>query len=264
MSISIFNYKDYKQFLRKATAVRGQLSRLATAAGCHPSYLSQAVHNKVHLTPDQTLGIARHLNLSENETDFFLALVDHARAGTKELRSLLERKMHELRAKHENITHRLRRTELDVARNQAFYFSKWIWSAVHVLTAIPDFQSTTAIGERLGMSRNRALALLTELERSGFVRREEGRWKYSGGELHLPHHSPYVVQHHSNWRGQAILNAQLAGPDNIHFTGVYALSKADVAVLKEKMLKLLEEISQTVAPSSEEEAVCILCDFFTV
>jgi uncharacterized protein (TIGR02147 family) len=267
MQLNIYHYTDYKKFLKAIVSNRGSqrglLTRLAKAARCHPSYLSQAMHSNVQLTPDQAYAIALYLNFSEDEQDYFLNLLEQERAGTQELKRRIQKKMEHLQSQKENLTERLKRPALAVTEKQAFYFSNWIWTAVHVLVSIPAYQNASALAERLGMTEKKVLGFLQQLEGAGFVTRSGGVWKHASGELHLSKHNPFVVAHHNHWRQQAVLDAQNTESKGIHFTGVYALSKRDLEILRDKMLKLLDEITQTVTPSPEEEVACINCDFFS-
>ncbi|MFX6794117.1 hypothetical protein ABTH15_20060, partial [Acinetobacter baumannii] len=77
--------KDYKQFLLLQVAAHageyGYKSKLAVAAGCQKSFFSQVLNAHVHRTPEHALGLARFWKLNRLERDYFLELVNHARAG---------------------------------------------------------------------------------------------------------------------------------------------------------------------------------------
>ena len=86
-----------ERFLSENGGVRAIRSKMAAAAGCQLSYLSQAIARKVQLTPDQGYGIAKFLRLSEVEIEYFMQLVLLKRAGTREHRAYLQNKLIEFK-----------------------------------------------------------------------------------------------------------------------------------------------------------------------
>jgi uncharacterized protein (TIGR02147 family) len=268
MDISVVNYKDYKKFLREYISgtkpQRGIISRLAQAANCQPSYLSQVLNSHVHLTPDQALAMGEFLNLSSLELDFFLLLVDHARSGSSKLKKRLESKIEEIKSKNEDLSQRLSRPKVELTENQAVYYSSWLWAALHVLVDIPQFQSTTAIAKKMRIEESAALSCLERLEQMGFIKREQGHWKHSGVEIHLPKESPLISMHHNNWRQLGVLKSQQHIESDLHFTGVYAIGAADFEKIKELILKNLMQVTKMAGTSPSEKLVCINHDFFEV
>ena len=59
---NVFEFLDYRKFLtaviEKQSRTKGFRALLASGAGCQRTYLSMALHGKVHLTPEHALGIA--------------------------------------------------------------------------------------------------------------------------------------------------------------------------------------------------------------
>jgi len=64
---SLFSSENYKAYLKSVLdgpgKERGYQSRLAEAAGCQRSYLSQVVHSTPHLTPEHAMGMAQFWKL---------------------------------------------------------------------------------------------------------------------------------------------------------------------------------------------------------
>jgi hypothetical protein len=69
---------------------------------------------------------------------------------------------------------------------------------------------------------------------------------------------------HSNWRYRAIRDLSEGGADSIHFTSVYAISRADAEKMKEIIAAAIVKQKDLAAPSREEEIFCFNCDFFRV
>src|SRR5688500_3877864 len=112
----LFDCDSPLQFLkRQIDANQGVFrykSRLAEAAGCQRSYLSQVLAKKALLSPEQAMGLADFWGLSSREADFFLMLVLHERAGTARLRGKLAQKLEGLRQEGSTLSGRLKEIEL--------------------------------------------------------------------------------------------------------------------------------------------------------
>lgn len=264
--LSIYNFKDYKKFIKSyvdsVSPQRGLMRKLAEAANCHPSYLTQALNSKVQLTPDHALGIAEYIDLSAPERDYFLLMVDHSRSSRPTLRTMYEQKMNELKAKQEKIGERLQRVQPSNIEALSKYYSTWHMSAIHILSSVPEFQKLDVLMEKLNLKRAQCEKYLQQLEEMGLVIHRQGLWQHSGTQLHVPDDSHFVNLHHNNWRQQAVLDSQQPQNGSIHFTGVYSISKTDYEVLKGVVLKSIESINKISTASGMEEGVVFCCDLF--
>src|SRR4051794_16485735 len=100
--MSIFEFLDYRRFLRRhidhlPKKGRGEVSRIAQAAGVHPSLLSQVLTGDKNLSLEQAQIIAEYLDLTHQETEYFLLMVQHQRAGTAKLRTYFAAKMDQVK-----------------------------------------------------------------------------------------------------------------------------------------------------------------------
>lgn len=264
---SIFSFNSYKSVMAHMLSGkerRGQLTRAAEFLNCQRSYLSRVITENLHITPDHAYNLARFWKFSADERNFFQTLVEHDRAADIQYRQHLKSVLADLKRKHESIQERTQRTSLSVDALQASYFSTWIWSAIHFLTSIPEYQTPEALADRLGLKKDSVHHYLSLLETQGFVEHVKNRWIYKSGEFHAPKNSPMVILHHQNWRGRAIMDAQDFENSSVHFTGVLTLSKNDVERLKELLLNFVAEANQISGPSQPEEAVALTCDLFRI
>jgi uncharacterized protein (TIGR02147 family) len=264
---NIESYEDYKALLKAMVQnnshIRGYCSRLAEAASCHPSFISQILNSPIHLTPDHGAGIAAFWNLSQSQTEYFLCLIQLARAATPALRNSLQQTLRELRNKRLQLDLRLSQPKIGSEHAESLYYSSWVWSAVHVLSSIPKFRSEKAIAERLNLSPKQVSETLHRLSGMNLVRKKGGSWEIQES-LHLPRGSQMIVQHLQNWRQRATLSAGDPNPENIHYSAVHSVSRADLEKLRQMVLNFLEHTRDVIRPSPEEELICINLDLFTV
>ncbi|MFL5814719.1 MAG: DUF4423 domain-containing protein [Bdellovibrionia bacterium] len=265
MSAPVWSFKSYKDFLNTLIheGQRGLISRLAEAAGCQRSYLSNVLRTHIHLVPDQAFGICRYLGFDPSETSYFLLLLEKERAATPTYRQHLEEKITILQKEREDLAQRLERKPLQSDADQLIYYSAWHYAAIHILVSIPKFQSVPAICQALGIDSELVHKTLTELARMGLVQRLGSRWSFSSGDIHIPKNSPLVSLHHNNWRQKAVLRSQARG-DGIHFTMVQSVSTRVADEIKEKVLKLIDEANALAGPSEPEELIYFGIDQYKI
>lgn len=267
MEKQIFIFDSYKKVMAHLLTGkdrRGQLTRAADFLRCQRSYLSRVIVEELHLTPDHAFQLAKFWKFNLQERNYFMKLVELERSGDHDYRVFLKQQLLDLKAQHENIQERIKKAHLSPSALQISYFSSWTMSAVHFLTAIDEYHSVEAIASRLNLRKTQVLECLHQLKELGYVSMDGNRWKYQNGDFHAPKNSPLVILHHQNWRQRSILDAQDFENNNVHFTGVLTLSRADVERLKELFLNFISEANQISAPSNPEEAVALTCDLFKI
>lgn len=266
--MSLFQFNDYKGFLRDKIkdnqGKRAYRSSLAAAAGCQLSFLSQVLHSEVHLTPDHAMGLAVFWALTEDGREYFMELVHHARAGSKLLKSEIEKKLTALRAKQENLSQRYKKPRLLPGERETLYYSAWYWSAIHILLTIPRFQSAHAVAERLSVPLAVVEHSLASLESMGLARRSGKHWVASQADIHLPKESLLNSIHHSNWRDRAVFDSQKRSDGGMHYTAIHSLSHADFEQLKDLFLQMIDRTRKIIEPSKEEELISVCIDCFKV
>lgn len=266
---SLYQASDYKDYLRSKIQdhhhERGYPSRLAEAAGCHISYLSQVLHGNVHLTPDHAAALSDYWKLDGDDSEYFLNLVGFARAGSPSLRRILDKRIKEAKSRHQELSNRHRGAKQLSEEDFAEYYSNWYFSAIHILLGIPSYQTPQKIASRLMLSEEIVHTALEKLEQLKVIRRgKKGTWEISAGDVFLPKASALTTPYHTVWRERAMCDSQFRRPDSIHYTIVYSMSRKDVEKLRERILELIEEMRATIKNSANEELVTFTCDFFRI
>ncbi len=208
MDLFLYKSKEYKAFLKAKISennkIRGYQSRLASAAGCQKSFISQVLKSHVHLTLDHGARLCRFWKLDEAETDFFLTLIEHARAGSPELRGLLENKMRKARQQAEAVSGRFQKATKGSPQNMGEYYSTWYMAAIHVLLSVPGFETAKSISNRLQISVEIVKESLQKLKQMDLIAETESGWKVTKSDLFLPKGSNLTKAYHTAWRHKAI------------------------------------------------------------
>jgi hypothetical protein len=191
-------------------------------------------------------------------------LVEKERTGSKSYREYLESKLLSLKREYENIAQRVSRPKAETGEKEHLYYSAWYYTAIHMLVSIPAYQTVEAISKRLQLPEALIHSVLETLEQFGYVKKENRKWKYLGGEKHISKESPLVALHHNNWRQRAVIDAQSPLTRGLHFSVVQSMSREIHEELHQKLLQFIDEASRLAGPSREEELVAIGIDLFEV
>lgn len=267
--INVYDFKKYKRFLEaieenRKTYERGFRSKLAEALDCQSGYVSQVLNGDAHFSLEQALKVSKYLNLKPREQKYFLILVEHARAGTKELQNYFSNELKTLLDEYLNIKERVGDSNILSEADQSTYYSSWHFLAIHVLSSLPEFNTAKAIAHALKIPDEVVNRVLLFLIQANIVIEKNGILKPGLTQVHLDRGSPLIRQHHTNWRISAIHSLVAENKDDLHYSTVSTLSKADAEKLKAEMIKMIEHYVATVAPSKEEVMYGFNMDFYSM
>ena len=267
MKQEIFAYKNYKKYLldfikAQPSHGHGQRLRLAKFVQCQVGYVSQVLNGDAHFSLEQAERVNRFLKHSQDESHYFLLLVQAARAGTEELKEYFDSLIDQTIESRLLLKNRLKTGQPLTELNQAKYYSAWYYAAVHILLAVPEYRKRPAIAQRLQLDPEKVNEILDFLEESGLVMREGSEYKISTGPIHIGSDSPLISKHHLNWRMHAMRSLERASKQDLHFSSVLSLGKADFQKIRERFVKELEEIQKIVRDSPEEELYVITLDWY--
>lgn len=225
---NVFDCTDYKLFLEALIEAneRGYQTELARAAGCHSSYISQVLNGKAHLTSDQIFGIARHLEMTEVETDYFLLLADLAKSVNEEFKDRIHKRMQTLKKENLQTAKYFSRETLNEL-NRSTYYSSWAYGAVRHFLRTDKGSTEKEIAERFFLYPDYARQVLEDLQRFGLAKFTDGGWvRTATGSLSLPYDSPFYLINHLNWRVKAI-EETLRGNPSYSFSGITCVSEQE-------------------------------------
>ena len=268
MKNSIFEYEDYKRYLRdslmaRGEGKRGERSRLAAFVGCHTAYVSQVLNGDAHFSLEQSELINRFLGHSKDQALFFLFLVQYARVGTVSLRKVFEEQIQTLKENQFILKDRLDFKRTLTREDQATFYSSWHYGAVHVLISVPGCHTERGISAYLGLRIERVAEILQFLMSVGLVTRNaQGLYGIGTTHIHLESDSPMISKHHTNWRLQAVQSLDRPSKKDLHYSSVITASQADGDRIREILVQAIEQVRAIVKESKDEDGFCYSLDFF--
>lgn len=266
MKIHTFkNYKEYFKTFLEENRAKGIVSLVATACGCDRTYLSQVLNGKADLTPDHIIQFCEHFDLGPNESQYLLLLLLRDRSASATAKRRLQKQLDELKEKSLALSHRVREKESprEITESQrTLYYSSWLYGATHTLTSIPEFQTASAIAEKLNLAISAVQRILRDLHEMRVVQKSGEKYIHNGNDIYLPAQCPQSYSNHFSWRMRAIERTYMK--DDIHYTVAFSVSKNDVEKLRSQVIDLIEKQRKSVRESGTEVAVVFCCDFFAL
>lgn len=267
---SIFNYQNYTKFLcdwveMRPSRGRGQISQMARHLGISSVSMSYVMNDQRDLSEEQAVELCEFLGLSEIESEYFLALVQFERAGTKKLEKIYQKKLEEIRARGGRVKNRVpAHQELD-EKAKALFYSNWYFSGIRLLTSIDGQNNIKTIAETLGLPVSRVREVVEFLLVQGLCIEDENKLQMGPRRTHVDATSSLVASHHRNWRMKALEKINLSDDrGELFFTGPMTLSLETFEELKMMALEFIANKAKKVDPSRSEILACLNIDLFRI
>ena len=263
--MTVFNYTSYKEFLRDHIAAlpkggRGEINRMAEKMGVHPTLVSQVLGGDKDFSLEQSHKLCAHLGLFKLEKDYFLLLLQWARAGSHDLKVYYEEKIEEVRQRSLNIKERMSSHRSLTDYERSVFYSSWIYSALRLFTSVGEGQTLAACAERFGLPLEEAAEILTFLTETNLVLETNGRYTMKAAHTHLELGSPFLPRHHTNWRLQTIQKCERLSQEELMFTSPFSVSRADFLKIREELTALIQSSSKIIRASPAEDVACLNLD----
>lgn len=263
---NVFDFIDYRLYLRHRFGGpgtrNGSKSRAAAAIGCHSTFLSHVLQGKADFNLEQADRLNDFFGHSPGEAHFFLLLLQLARAGTTKLKNYFRSQIEDLIQQRSILTNRVPDSNKISSEAAAKFYSSWIYGAAHVLLSIPELQDRERLSAFLNLTSAQTMEILEFLQSIGLAIYESGRYRMGPNHIHLSGQSENINKHHTNWRMRAIQALDFKRPQDLHYSAVVTLSRADAAIIKEKLLENMHSNIEVIRGSKEEEAYVYCFDFF--
>lgn len=265
--MDIFLYSNYRKFLQDwllkvKKERRFSATALADLLGIHPTFLSQVLKGNKDLSLDHWVTFIEHLNVSEIEKDYLHSLILENRAGTESSKKFYRKKRDEILKRRLQLKERMQeyRELTDVERS--VFYSSWIYSGMRLSCSIDSGKSLEELAHIFGQTMAKAEEIMNFLVTAGLCKIEKNKYQLGEKHIHTPASSPFTIRHHTNWRLRAIESLDHAREDELHFTAPMTISMSDFSLIREKMVKLIQESISIAKESEAKELVTMNLDFF--
>ncbi len=269
MKKTIFDYLDYKLYINETIQQspahgRGMKLQIAKYLQCQTAFVSQVLNGEPNFSLEHGVRLNQYFGHNKEESRFFLLLLQFYRAGSGELQKFFKEQVNEILSTRSDLKNRIDIKTSLKKLDQQIYYSSWVYSAIHMMVAIPQLQTLPAITQTLNLPREKVLEVLTFLEETGLVKQKNGKYEIGVTRIHLGRESAQIQRHHTNWRMQAIRSIDLNNSEDLHFSTVVSMSIDDVAPVKEILIKAIEDCRKIIRDSKEEKVQSICIDFFGI
>lgn len=205
------------------------------------------------------------MGLTGIEAEYFFYLVLKDRAGTQRLKKMSESKLEVLKQRASKLENRIDIKKVLSDQDKAIFYSKAIFSAVHLFTSTSEQGRTfQEIVDRFELSREKALKIIEFLKSSELIKESNNRYSMGAQSTHVDALSPYLINHLTNWRLKAIDAGRSLSEEELIFTSNVSLAKKDFLKLKEEMLSFIQNFLKQVHASPAEEIATLNLDFFWI
>lgn len=239
------NYREIiLSYLNDNRLVKGYRSKMAKAAGFHPSVLSQVLSRSLQLTPEQSLGLCQFWGMDPRKTEYFITLVNYERASSKALKKFLKTKLDGIRLLTSYERVKVKEVELTAAQAATLY-SNWEATAIFSAVDVPGVNDVASLAKFLSIHPLTVEKILLNFEKLGLMSKDKkNKWKrtemscmvYQGRDA-------YIQLLMSNLDAKALTLAN--GHGNSMWAGATFSTNADqFEKVKTELVKLFESLEK--------------------
>ncbi len=266
MSSAVFDFKDYRRYLLNhfgdKSRRKGLKSSAAKFIGVHTTLISQVLHGQILLNLEQADKLNQFIGHNEEESHYFLLLVQKARAGTKSLENYFQNQMEQVLKSRQIIKKRIGKVDSIAAEDELRYYSAWQFAAIHVSLSIPELNTPDRISKALNIPIVSTRAILDFLVRTELANNDGRNYSIGSKHIHLGIDSPQVRNHHINWRIRTIQSLDQNFKNNFHYSSAVTLARKDVDTIKELLMQNLNSANKIIQTSKEEVTYGMNFDFY--
>ncbi len=266
----LFDYLDYKDYLNafiksKPGKGHGFKTQIADAIQCRSAFVSQVLNGEAQFSLEQGERLNNLLEHTEEESDFFLQLVQLGRAGSYDLKLRIKNQINKVLEGRQILKKRLVAEKTLDLNDQTIYYSHWYYSAIHIFISIEGKGTKDKIKEYFNLPTEIITDVLDFLTRTKLILYNNGKYSIGTNKLFLGTDSPLITKHHTNWRILSIQSLDKSLKSDLHYSGVVSINHKDLAKIKEEYIKGIEAASKIISDSTPEDSLYSICiDFFKI
>lgn len=239
--------------------------KLAQVLDVHSTFVSLVFQDKRDFSSEQAILVAQHFNLTVSETDYFLNLVQWAKASNRALKKFFHQKIIQAQEKSKKLDTRFEHERTLVSEERQIFYSSWHYSAIRIYTSTSeDGRSVEEIVEHFKMPRKIVVEALDFLNKCQLIVEKKNRYHVGPQRTYLEKGHPLLKCHHTNWRQKALNQYEEISDDEMMFTSTLSLSRKDFERLREHLATLVKTTSDVMKETQPEDVACLNIDFFWV
>jgi plasmid maintenance system antidote protein VapI len=264
----VFKHHKYQDILNtwvelKPGKGRGKFKEMAEFLRVSPVFVSQVVNGTRSLTEDQAYLLTGFLELTAQEAEYFILLVQKERASHHAYGKYIDSKISKITKEAQSTRARIKATDLELSKeNLAVYFTDPKYTVVHLGSTLKGVKNIDDLTKVLQMKRQDVIACMDFLISCNLVVEGPNGFDLGPTRIHLPKESPFFKTRNMQWRFEAIKSIEQLREDNLCFTGVMSLTEEDSAWVKTRLLDLIAEVSERVSKSKAQTIQCLNLDWF--
>lgn len=258
---------DFREVIRMNLSQgqkRGANARLAAAIGIHTTTLSQVLNGSKPLSLEHAALICDYFAFSDSETEYFLLLVQLARAGNTALEKKIRNQIDKIRREARNLAKSLRSQSELGFEDQAIFYSDWRYSAIRILCSIDEYRSIDAIAEKLSLTRPEVKVRADFLVRVGLCSYDKGLLKPGPSYTHLPSDSPLISKLHGNIRVKSMDHHARLQDSDLVYSAFMAVSTDDVEKIRSVLKSAVERVNRIRENSGSESMQLLAIDWIKI
>ncbi len=265
--VKIYHFNAYKEYVnswieQQPNKGHGEYRRLALALNISTTMISQIFKGDKDISMELACELTEYLHLSDDESDFFLLLVEHSKAGSYKLKARIQRQIKDRQEKAKKLENRLKKEQSLDDHEKALYYSTWIYPAIRILSDIPEVNTVDEISSRLQIPKNQIIRILDFMIEKKLVVERGAKLHMGPTHLYLPPQDPMAIRNLQNWRQLAFQKMNFQTDETFFYSGQYALSREVAEIIRRTLPDFIEDILSQVKPSPSETTRCLNIDYF--
>jgi predicted transcriptional regulator len=243
---------------------RGEMRRIAESTGIHTTTMSQILKGERSFSLEQGVQVGEYLGFDELELKYLLCLIQIERAGTDQLRRILQAELKSLKEKSSELVFSIRKDKILNESEKAQFYSNWFYSGIAVFCSLETPHSIESLMASTGLSKQRVKQVVSFLLQSGICIERDGILEPGSRSTHLESTSPWISRHHANWRIKAMEKHPSLSESELAYSSPMSLSAKDAKKIREVLMQTVKDVVKIRDPSPCEEAWCLNMDWFRI
>jgi len=245
--------------------MRGQVRELAEFLDLSSPHVSQFLSGVKCPNSDQIFLFSKFFSWTEIETEYAMTLMEYERAANHKTKSYFQKKLEKIRQQSKQLKSIVpNHQELSDADKSEFY-SSWIYSGIRLYCSIGDGKTFEEICHAFHLTPEALLTVLEFLLKLSLLEKVGITYRMGTQVTYVAKGSPFLKNHHFNWRSYAVEKSRSISDDELMFTAPLSISKHAFKKYRQEIQALIKKFSTELPDSGDAEIVaCLNIDFIQI